>query len=741
MNRDRKCIGSTTAIAAVMLILLTAVLVTFTPSTLASLSSRTFTPEGGNVTYEGTFEEEPGDEPAASILTVYSGEKIVFLNAANGSVPVIVSGPYTKDGEKYSGEPFKKETLDSGDEWDSEGKPTKGYFAIEDTYGEGGWFEIISHSFTVELVEKREKVQEGKSFSIKLSGNEKEQGVMKLTIEDEDGYSITNTNGTDIYEILIAYNETVFADFADAPVDGLQFTEDNELLFDTAKLDMAEGEYTIILEDFATEAEDTADIKVEERYLEVECDEEVVMGEEIVVIITSSFYVEEATVTIEGAPEEEGTLKVTLDEDGKKKVKITTENRDYGTLKVTVEVGDMQETEYVTITREAVSVEAPDNATVGDIVHLVGRSDFGDFAVIVIDDVFKAETQISDDEFEWDWDTRGELDGYQGIEVFIVSEQTSFSVGDRITEDWQSESGVDASAGVFLRLQTFSMTAPECIAEGDDVVISGEATGTDHIYIIVINYKGEVTFPSTGIAQATPVEEDTWEESIHDLDTGNYIVLSLHTGTDGKTEAIENGAWAAGAEGKTLEQRVAILESEIDSAASDDLFELAYFSVSTPRVSLDIPETAGIDSELHVKAETNVKDGEKAFVSLYIGLSGIETISPLVENGSLEAGINTTGLQPGTYSVKVDISGRAYDEEEILLVEKKEHENSAEEESVTQSESLTAPEATEKATESGGEVNESHGKEKALEVPVNVWDVLIAIVMATSVSIVKRRFS
>jgi hypothetical protein len=288
-----------------LMVVLTVGVAAFSSTASASLSSRTFTAMGGAISYEGTFEEEPGDEPAASILTVYGGEEIVFFNATNGSAPVIVSGPYTKDGKKYSGEPFKKETLEPGEEWDSEEKPTKGYFEIEDAYGEGGWFEIIKHSFTVELVGKRERVQEGKHFSLRLRGNEKEQGVMKLTIEDDEGYSITNANGTDVYKILIAYNETVFADFADAPVEGLQFTADNELVFDTSTLDMKEGTYTIVLEDVATEAQDTAEVKVEARYLDVECDEKVVMGSDIVVAITSSFYEEEATVTVEDVPEAE----------------------------------------------------------------------------------------------------------------------------------------------------------------------------------------------------------------------------------------------------------------------------------------------------------------------------------------------------------------------------------------------------------------------------------------------------
>jgi hypothetical protein len=723
---------------AIMVVLIVGV-AAFSSTASASLSSRTFTAMGGAISYEGAFEEEPGDEPAASILTVHGGEEIVFFNATNGSAPVIVSGPYTKDGKKYSGEPFKKETLEPGEEWDSEEKPTKGYFEIEDAYGEGGWFEIIKHSFTVELVGKRERVQEGKHFSLRLRGNEKEQGVMKLTIEDDEGYSITNANGTDVYKILIAYTEAVFADFADAPVEGLQFTEENELVFDTSTLDMEEGTYTIVLEDVATEAQDTTEVEVEARYLDVECDEKVVMGSDIVVAITSSFYEEEATVTVEDVPEAEVIRNVTLDDEGKKKVKIQTDSLDYGTYRITVDVDDLKETEYVTVMKEAVSVEVPDNATVGDIVHIAGSSDSGDFAVFVVDDVLKGETRIRDDVFEWDWDTGGEFEGYQEIEAFIVSDRTSYSMGDLVSETWQKENGVDATGSIVLLSPTFGMIAPASTVEGDDVVISGRAAGTDHVYIILINQQGEVVFPSNGIVQATPVGDSIWEESIHDLDTGSYVAMALHRGKDGKTDAIENGEWVTGSEGKTLEQRLTILECLSNAAGSDDMFKLAYFSVSPPRVRLDVPETVELGDELRIKAATNVKDGEKAFLSLVFDLEVIEKTPMLVENGSLQADFSTNGLQPGAYNVRVEIRGRASDEKELLLAEKQEQEGDKEEQITLQNESVPEPVAAEKVTETTGEINESQGKEKALKLAVNVWDVLFALLMAVLVLIRENR--
>ncbi|NMX22280.1 hypothetical protein C5S30_07690, partial [ANME-1 cluster archaeon GoMg4] len=653
----------TIVIVALLLLSIALVLVSVAR---ADIVGRTFTKDGGVVTYNNTLDfsmtgTKGGFTDEPNKILVFEGEKINFENATTGAEDIIVTGPYDYDGDTKSGcKDYPQVTKNTS--WDC--SEDNYYFKVCEVANLpdiciGGWFCADKQSFRLEL-EKKEKVRERENFNLTMKKNNRREGVMKLTIEDAEGYSIMNESGTDIYEILIEYkNDTKFSKFyqEQESVGGISF-EDNKLVFNTSELDMKEGKYKIILEDHATEAEDDVTMNVEKIYLEVECDE-VVMGRDIIITIKSSFYEEDVNITVEDIYENKPPL--TLDEEGKKRVKIPTENVDYGTYMVTVEVCGMKETKYVTLKREGSSLEVPDNATVGDIVHIGGSSDFGDLAVLVIDDVFKGDTRISDDKFEWDWDTSGELGGYREIEVFIVNESFSEEL---VSEEWQKNEGVDASATIFLLLPMFSMNVPEDIAEDDDVVISGTAIGADHIYIIVINYKGEVVFPPGENARTTPVEEGTWEEKIRDLDTGRYVVISMDKGRDEETYAMDNGVWAAGDESKTMEQRVAILEAAITSAGSDDMFELAYFSVSTPQVSLDLPETAEVDDELRVTAETNIKTGEKAFVSLSQNASVLKKTFTLVENGSVAASINTSGLLPGRYNIAVDVSGRAHDAKE-----------------------------------------------------------------------------
>jgi hypothetical protein len=485
------------AFVAVITVAMAIVLITFSSLASAKAVGRTYDGVGGVLTYEGTFPTRANDESKS--IPVYVGEEIRFTNATGDYVDVIVSGAYKGDAYKRSG--CMDYPVKANKSWDSSGMTT-GYFfkVVEKARPEiGCWFGVEKQSFSLKL--EKNKVQEKESFDLSLKTNNKNQGVMELTIEDKDGYSIMNDNAQDIYEVLVHYTGREFdSDPVDAegePVSGIVHDAEGKLVFNTSLLNMNAGKYSIILKDHATEVKEDVDITVEKIYLEVECDEAVLKGKDIVIVIESSFYEEEVNVTV-------GTIynkSLTFDEKGKKKVKIPTDDLDYGRYKVTVEAHGMWDTRYVMIKKCETSIEVPGDAIVGDIVHIDGTSESGDLAIFVIDNVFEGEATITGDEFKWDWDTSGELSGYRGIEVFILSESAKnpVSIGDSISDDWQRGEGVDASASILLFTPTFSMTVSEAIAKGDPVVINGTASGTDHVYIIVFNYKGEVMFPTSEI--------------------------------------------------------------------------------------------------------------------------------------------------------------------------------------------------------------------------------------------------
>ncbi|MDF2956775.1 MAG: hypothetical protein OD814_000397 [Candidatus Alkanophagales archaeon MCA70_species_1] len=633
----------------------------------ASVIKRNFTAEGGYLWFAGALPDCPDDE--SKKLVVYEGEEIYFVDENGNFVDVIVSGPYEHDGDAKSG--CKDYEVQAGEPWDTSGVKTGYFFKVVEKADEsiGGWFGIERHSFNIEL--EKERVQEGESFTLCLKKNNKERGVFKLTIEDDDGFSITNEEGMDVYEILIEYEERNFREFAEGEVAGIDFTADGELVFDTALLKMEDGEYKIILEDCATDADDDVSVEVKPVYLELEVPTEVVRGEDLEIIIRSSFFEHDAAISVTAGALSLYEGVVTLDEDGKKKLRVPTEDAELGRYKVEVSVGGLHRTKYVEVVEGELSVNVPAEATVGDVVAVNGTANFGEYVVILVDERFEDCVRLSvsgaERSFEWSWDTTGEIEGQRRLEFFVVYEPPPFAEGERVSDEWRSEEGVDARASLLLRPPSFELEAPGEVAEGDEVVIRGNATGTSRVFIIILDHRGRIVFPEGGVAHATPVVQGRFEEDVGTLDAGRYHVVAVHAGRDGVTDAIKNGRWNVGGASKSLEQRLEILEDALTAAGSDDLFEEATFVVRSPEVKLHAPASVEVGEPLEAWAETNVKDGEPASFTLSNGSFSLEAIT-FVEGGRLHVSFNTSGLQPGTYRLAVDVAGRAQDCRNVTLL-------------------------------------------------------------------------
>ena len=641
----------------------------------ASIVERNFTAEGGYLWFAGALPGCPDDE--SKKLVVYEGEEIYFVSESGDFVDVIVSGPYEHDGDAKSG--CKDYEVRAGEPWDTSGMKTGYFFKVVEEADEsvGGWFGVERHSFSIEL--EKERVQEGERFTLRLKKNDKECGVFKLTIEDDDGFSITNEEGVDVYEILIEYEERNFRRFAkgQAEVAGINFTVDGELVLDTALLKMEDGEYKIILEDCATDADDDVSVEVKLVHLELEVPAEVVRGEDLEIIIRSSFFERAAAVSITSGMLNLYEGVVTLDEDGKKKLRIPTEDAELGRYRVEVSVSGIRRTKYVEIIEGELFVNVPAEATVGDVITVNGTANYGEYVIILVDERFEDCVRLSVSEgkrsFEWSWDTTGESEGRQKLEFFVVYEPLTFSEGERVSDDWQSEEGVDARASLLLRLPSLELEVPSEVAEGDDVIIKGNATGTSRIFIIIFDRRGKIVFPESGVAHATPVVRGSFEEDAGTLDAGRYYIVAVHAGRDGVTNAIEGRRWDVGDASKSLEQRLEILEDALTAAGSDDLFEEATLVVRSPEVELHAPKSVSVGELLEVQAETNVRDGELARFTLSNSSFRLE-MTAFVENSWLRVSFNTSKLQPGVYKLTVDVAGRVQDYKNVTLLATKKSE-------------------------------------------------------------------
>jgi hypothetical protein len=213
--RMKKVIG----VAAVIMVIMAIVLIAFSSTVSAKAVKRNFTEVGGVIKYSGSL-PSPDDADHETIkISAYEGEEIEFVNNETGkSVDVTVSGPYQSDGDSVSG--CADYSVTANKYWNSDGMKTGYFFKVYETNNQsiGCWFSVDKQSFSVELVDDIDKVQETENFTLTLKKNNKKGGVMKLTIEDNEGYSIQNATGTDIYERRVNYTEKKFISFLDPRV-------------------------------------------------------------------------------------------------------------------------------------------------------------------------------------------------------------------------------------------------------------------------------------------------------------------------------------------------------------------------------------------------------------------------------------------------------------------------------------------------------------------------------------------
>ncbi|MEA1998503.1 MAG: hypothetical protein U9N61_04150, partial [Euryarchaeota archaeon] len=253
------------AFAAVITVVMAIVLIAFSSLASAKAVGRTYDGVGGVLTYVGELPRDANRETKG--IPVYEGEEIRFKNLVGDYVDVIVSGAYEGDADKRSG--CMDYSVKANKSWDSSGMKTGYFFKVVEKGTEdpeiGCWFSLEKQTFSLKL--EKDKVQEKESFYLSLKTNNKKQGVMELTIEDKDGYSIMNDNAQDIYEVLVHYAGRTFdSDPVDAegePVCGIVHDADGKLVFNTSQLNMNAGKYEIILKDHATEVKEDVDIKVE----------------------------------------------------------------------------------------------------------------------------------------------------------------------------------------------------------------------------------------------------------------------------------------------------------------------------------------------------------------------------------------------------------------------------------------------------------------------------------------------
>ncbi|MHC1587522.1 MAG: hypothetical protein ACXQTX_03470 [Candidatus Syntropharchaeia archaeon] len=632
-----------------------------------SVIGRSYTGDGGNVSCDKVYESKPSK--VKMIHPVYVGEKIRFLDENGSVLGGMISGPYLVGGSPKT----STNTIYLSPErlWNTKGKDEGFYKFSNDTDGDGeyfndssdyqGWIALNTHEFTIEI--DRKITYEGGCIKLKIESNNKPEGVMKLTIKDSDGYPVTDEEKNEIYKIPIPYEGEV--DIPD--LDGCIPVKNGNILLNTSKLNLREGEYTIEMEDSATEVKKELNFTVGENFILLNYPAKVAKGKIGEVIIDTPFSHLKGRILVDGKEEE----NFTFDEEGKKKFRWDTEEVSIGRHEISIEVdrnengkfGDLEDIQKSFFMRviegEAKVNVSKEKAVIGECVSIEGESDRGDYAVILIDDVYEHRAPIADGRFEWEYLTIGEVPGIKKVEIFIDAPVDDLSPGRRVKEEWKRENGVDASTTFTLVEPWMTLEVKPEIVEGDEVVVSGSAGGADVIYLLLLDSRGRFVYQNS-----VPVGNESWSTNITGLDSGKYTILALHSGKDGISREINNGRWKMGDETKTLEEKIQIIKSRARNVESDDILIIREFEVSPPYVEFESSYERG---SIRINGTTNLEG--IAIVKLGSADVGWEK-EIRIENGSINAEFDD--VPPGFYCVEVEIP-EITSEKEFLRILKREN--------------------------------------------------------------------
>ena len=352
------------------------------------------------------------------------------------------------------------------------------------------------------------------------------------------------------------------------------------------------------------------------------------------------------------------------------------------TIKVTdYDETDSYDTVDITVTAKDVIFDMPSTVVIGDRFAIKGTANTGDTVTIAVkDEVVQKLYQIVIDE---NGEFREEIDtssadapsAFKSPGSVRLKAYIDYSTTDSLPKTIESSIKYDGSVAILMTsgyLKAELSTAN--IAEGDDFTITGTATGSQFVDMLIVSpngYNGSNIEGGKYMYYATTsvtAVDDTFYKKIRvgeNVDTGRYLVMVLNPGSDGvwgkygfpklynpddpSDPDTSLGQYTLTT--RTQEEMLEIVEDE--TSLSDDLLWIAMVDMQMPYVSLNPVAGVGIGEPLEVYGTTNREEG----YTLVITVKGpVELIPATVkpENGTFSATIDTTDAKAGSYIVKAD---------------------------------------------------------------------------------------
>ncbi|NMX21961.1 hypothetical protein C5S30_05930 [ANME-1 cluster archaeon GoMg4] len=367
-----------------------------------------------------------------------------------------------------------------------------------------------------------------------------------------------------------------------------------------------------------------------------------------------------------------GEFEAETDEDGEY-IFVVNFNDDRGfTLEVKrLDDPDDDDDIEIDVQKATVTFDVATTVLIGEDLTIKGTISEGNEVTIYVDDDLIDTVSATDGEFKKDWATKGEKEGSVRIDVYIDLED---KIGGAAPDDKDDiQAGIDEDGTTTVRLIEPGLSAEQpraIIAEEDDYVVEGSATGVGDVDIVIIGPDGYdgggYTLENGLLFETSNVDKDNlFEEEVDttDAETGRYIVLVFGPGRDGDYGSgdREDGdleGWLRTDckytfDGKSKSQILdMVIDATTEDTASDDLIVPLEFMIESPYVTLDAIADVGQGEPLNVTGITNREDGTVIMVTL-TGPSSISATTE-VEDGKFSATVDTSELSTGAYVIEAD---------------------------------------------------------------------------------------
>jgi hypothetical protein len=353
---------------------------------------------------------------------------------------------------------------------------------------------------------------------------------------------------------------------------------------------------------------------------------------------------------------------------------------DYGTNDPTATRLD-EEGVNITVTAKKVSFDVPSVVVIGDKITIKGTVDIGTHVSVYVDDVLYRKLQnlvIADGKFRQEVKTTE-----VGMDVPGIVELKAYIDCDKMCGDPHPTTSDDGSTEIFMVEPWLTASlSTDSVDPEDDFTVSGSAPGSAEVVIVSVPPRGgggkslldkgerglspmKATVSTT---DANYIKKMTVQE---DADSGVYYVIVLSSGMDGywgmtgqyDLEAALNQKYHISSltsgilNVKTQDEIVAIFGDLTQSVGSDDIMRMLPLKVgATDALTLNPIADVVVGNPVNVSGETSGKDGSMIWITVKTEDQIIAVVITIAMDNAFNVTFDTTGLLPGTYTV------RAYDE-------------------------------------------------------------------------------